>query len=236
MIVVWVEVSTFWNINTEWWRVVITGQQIVRIVDETWVMGIGLRQIWWPDTLIGVLSLMDSHVWWPHSIVNNSLSAIPFLEEVTSVFLMCWMHFWEVNHLLHKLVLIETLVDQKIILLMHGSVTALASSLENFKSSSKGSGVVRIPGLSRWPVTVSVMHTDGVDLLFITLDTVRGTYVISEEPSLRLSLASKERMSSNGSSKCAELRCLLYLVGRIHFFIKKLNNYNMNMHKGIMSH
>lgn len=180
MIVVWVEVSAFWNIDTERWGVVITGQQIVRVVDETWVMGVCLGQIWWPDTLIGVLSLMDSHVWWPHSIVDNSLSAVPLLEEVTSVFLMCWMHFWEVNHLLHELVLIETLVDQEIILLMHGSVTALASSLENFESSSKGSGVVSIPCLGGWPVTVSVMHTDGVDLLFVTLDTVWSTDIISE--------------------------------------------------------
>jgi len=39
MIIVWVEVSTFWDIKTERWIVMITGQKIVRIVDQTWVMG-----------------------------------------------------------------------------------------------------------------------------------------------------------------------------------------------------
>lgn len=34
----------------------------------------------------------------------------------------------------------------------------------------------------RWPVRVTVMHTNGVDLLFVTLDTVWGTNVVSEEP------------------------------------------------------
>jgi hypothetical protein len=33
-------------------------------------------------------------------------------------------------------------------------------------------------------VVVAVMHTNGVDLLFITLDTVWGTNVVSEKPSL----------------------------------------------------
>ena len=39
---------------------------------------------------------------------------------------------------------------------------------------------------------MSVMHTNGVDLLFITLDTMRGTNVISEKPGLCLRLSSEE--------------------------------------------
>jgi hypothetical protein len=31
---------------------------------------------------------------------------------------------------------------------------------------------------------VSVMHTDGVDLLFVTFDTVGGTNVVTEKPCL----------------------------------------------------
>jgi len=33
-------------------------------------------------------------------------------------------------------------------------------------------------------VVVSVVHTNGVDLLFVTLDTVGGTNVVTEEPRL----------------------------------------------------
>jgi len=47
-------------------------------------------------------------------------------------------------------------------------------------------------------VTVTVVHTNGVNLLFITLDTVRGTNVISEKPSLRLLLTIEQGTVSNG--------------------------------------
>jgi len=39
VIVVRVEVSTFWDIVTEWRVVVVTGQQVVRVVDQTWREG-----------------------------------------------------------------------------------------------------------------------------------------------------------------------------------------------------
>jgi len=68
---------------------------------------------------------------------------------------------------------------------MDSSVATLASSLEDLEASSESSGVVSVPGFLRWPVGVTVMHTNGVDLLFVTLDTVWCTDIISEEPSLR---------------------------------------------------
>ena len=126
---------------------------------------------------------MHSHVWWPHSVVDHSLSVIPLLEEVTSVFLMTWVNLWQVDHLFGELSLLETLVDQEIVLLMHSTVASLASSLENLEASSESGRVVGVPGDLRWPVAVTVMHTNGVDLLFITLDTVWGSDIISEEPS-----------------------------------------------------
>lgn len=87
--------------------------------------------------MIGVLGLMDSHVWCPHSIVNDSLSEVPLLEEVTSIFLMTWMNLWEIDHLIHELSLLESLVNQKIVFLMHGTMAALASSLEDLETSSQ---------------------------------------------------------------------------------------------------
>lgn len=41
-----------------------------------------------------------------------------------------------------------------------------------------------VPGDVRWEVVVTVVHTNGVDLLFVTLDTVWGTNVVTEQPSL----------------------------------------------------
>ena len=54
---------------------------------------------------------MDSHIWRPHSVVDDSLSEVPFLEEITSVLLMSWVNLWEEDHLLHELGLLETLVN-----------------------------------------------------------------------------------------------------------------------------
>lgn len=103
---------------------------------------------------------MHSHVWWPHSVVDDSLSVVPLLEEITSILLMTWMNLGEVDHLLGKLSLSETLVHQKIVFLMHGSVATLASSLENLEASSKSGRVVGVPGDLGWPVRVTVMHTN----------------------------------------------------------------------------
>ena len=46
--------------------------------------------------------------------------------------------------------------------------------------------VVRVPSDVAWEVVVAVVHTHRVDLLFVALDTVRSTNVITEEPSLVL--------------------------------------------------
>jgi hypothetical protein len=137
VIVVWVEISTFWDIKTERWIVVISSHQVVRVVDETWRVRKSLGKIWWPDTHIGVLSLMHSHVWRPHSIMDNSLSVIPLLEEITSVFLMTWMDLREIDHLIGEFSLFETLVYQEIVFLMDSSMATLASSLEDLETSSQ---------------------------------------------------------------------------------------------------
>ena len=99
VIVVWVEVATLWNIKTEWWGVVVTSQQVVWIVGETRLHVTCLGQIWWPDTLVSVLGLMDGHVWWPDAVVNFTLSEVPLLEVIRAVLLMTWMDLWQVDHL-----------------------------------------------------------------------------------------------------------------------------------------
>ena len=79
---------------------------------------------------------MDSHVWWPDSVRDLSLAVVPLLEEVRSVLLVTWMDLWKIDHFLDKLSLLETLVDEEIIFLMHGSVASLAGSREDLESSS----------------------------------------------------------------------------------------------------
>ena len=53
----------------------------------------------------------------------------------------------------------------------------------------------------RWEVIVSVVHTDRVDLLFVTLDTVWGTNVISEKPGLRVLTLSCKSVGGTSSQE-----------------------------------
>jgi len=180
VIVVWVEVSSLWHINTLGWVVVVSSQQVVWVVDDTWRVSGGLGKFWWPDSKVGILGLMDSHVWWPDSIMNDSLSIVPLLEVISSLLLVTWMDLWQVNHLTHQFSLDESLVNQKIVLLMHSSVASLASSLENLESSSQSGRVEGVPVDLAGPVGVAVVPSDGVDLFFVTLDSVWSSDVVSE--------------------------------------------------------
>lgn len=112
-------------------------QQVVGVVRETRLMGGGLGELWRPDTLVGVLGLMDSHVWWPDSIMDLSLTEVPLLEVVTSVLLMGWVNLGEIDHLAAELNLGETFLDEQIVFLMHSSVAALAGSAEDFETSAQ---------------------------------------------------------------------------------------------------
>ena len=80
---------------------------------------------------------MDSEVWWPDSVMNDSLSVIPFLEVITSVLLVSGMDLGSEDHFVHKLSLLETLVNQEIVFLMHGTMATLARSLEDLESTSQ---------------------------------------------------------------------------------------------------
>jgi hypothetical protein len=101
---------------------------------------------------------------------------------------------------------------------MHGSVATLASSLEDLESSSESLRVVSVPADLGWPVAVTVMHTNGVDLLFVTLDTVWGTNIVSEKPgvsgllSIENWVIGQYNLSvSNCISECGELVLSLLL-------------------------
>lgn len=80
---------------------------------------------------------MDSKIGWPDPIMDLPLPIIPLLEVVTSVLLMSGMNLGKVDHLLLQLHLSESLVDDQVILLMHGSMASLAGSTEDFEASSQ---------------------------------------------------------------------------------------------------
>ena len=67
--------------------------------------------------------------------MDLALSEIPFLEVITSILLMSGVDLGGKNHFRCKFSLLETLIYEKIVFLMHSSVTALTRSLENLKSS-----------------------------------------------------------------------------------------------------
>ena len=45
-------------------------------------------------------------------------------------------------------------------------------------------GVKGLPGLVSGPLTVAVVHADGVNLFFVTFDAVWSANVVSEDPGL----------------------------------------------------
>lgn len=92
--------------------------------------------------------------------MDNSLSVVPFLEEISLMFLMSRVDARSIHHELHQFSLFEALLDKQVIFLMNGSMAALAHSLEDFESSPKSSRVVGAHCDFVCPVQVSMMHTD----------------------------------------------------------------------------
>ena len=126
---------------TKRWVIVIASEQVVWVVNQPWRVGVCLWELRWPYSLISIFSLMHSEIWRPNSVMNNSLSKVPFLEVVSSVFLMSWMNFWSEDHFAHKFSLLETLINKQVIFLMHSSMTTLAWPLEYFKSSPQSKDI-----------------------------------------------------------------------------------------------
>jgi hypothetical protein len=111
VIVVGVEVTTLGHIETEWWRIMIASEQVVGVVGDTRLHSTSLGQLGRPDTLIGVLGLMDGHVGWPDSVLNLTLSEVPLLEVVGTILLMTGVDLGQVNHLGSEFDLGETFVN-----------------------------------------------------------------------------------------------------------------------------
>ena len=137
VIEVGVEVAALRDIEAEGRRVMVASQEVVRVVRETGLMGTSLGELRRPDTHVGVLCLMNSSIWRPDAVVDLALTLIPLLEEVTTVLLMGGVNLGKVNHLLLEFSLLETLINEEIVLLMHGAVAALARTGEDLEAATE---------------------------------------------------------------------------------------------------
>lgn len=128
MIVVRVEVLSFWDISANRRLVAISCHQIINKVINSRVESISGCEIFGPQTSISVFSLMDSEIWRPNSVMNNSLSIVPLLEIIAFILLMSWVEFLKENHFINQFSLRESLINHNIILFMNESVTSCANS------------------------------------------------------------------------------------------------------------
>jgi len=112
MVIVGVEVAALGNVETEGSVVMVTSQQVVRVVNQTGLVSVGLRELRGPHTIVGILGLMHGEVGCPDSVMDHTLSEVPLLEVITSVLLMGRVDLGSENHAVHELSLLETLIDQ----------------------------------------------------------------------------------------------------------------------------
>lgn len=116
VIIVRVEVFTLGDIDTIRGLVVITGQDVEDVVDTTWSES-NLGQIDGPDTVVGVFTLILREIRRIDSVVNVSISFIPFLVVVLLVMVMGRMD-GEVANKGSQFQLFVGLIQQGIVLLV----------------------------------------------------------------------------------------------------------------------
>jgi len=129
-----VEVFTLGDINTIRSLVVITGQEVIDIVNTSGSK-FDLRQINGPDTTVSVLSLILRVVGRVDSIVGKSVSVIPFLVVVLLEMMMGGMD-GEVADEGSEFKLFVGLVEQDIVFLEDHTVTVGTVSSEDEETSS----------------------------------------------------------------------------------------------------
>ena len=135
VIEVGVEITTFWHVETKWRIIVVACQQVVGIVRETGRHLTDLGELWRPDAQVGTLRFVHSLVWRPNSVMDDALAIVPLLEEVTAMLLVGRVKSRQELHEFSQLLLLETLVHEEVIFLMHSAVAALARSRKYFEAS-----------------------------------------------------------------------------------------------------
>jgi hypothetical protein len=180
MIIVRVEVFTLGDIDTIRRLVVVTGQDVEDIVDTTRSES-NLGQIDGPDTVVGVFTLILREIGRIDSVVNVSISFIPFLIVVLLVMVMGRVD-GEVGNKGSQFQLFVGLIQQGIVLLVDHTVTIGTVSSKDQETSSDTGTIVSTEESELRPVEMTVMGTDFSNHFFVTLNTPMGTDIISVHP------------------------------------------------------
>lgn len=83
-----IEVFSLWNVHSIWGFEMIAGHDIVDVVDSSWSES-DFEEISWPDSTVGVFSLILGIIWSVNVIMNISVSFIPLLIIILLEVLMC---------------------------------------------------------------------------------------------------------------------------------------------------
>ena len=116
-----IEVLSLRDINTIGGLVVIASEDVVDVVDSSWSKP-NLREIGWPHSSVGILSLINRVVGGIYPVVDDSVSILPLLVVVLLEVVMGWVDTKHRHHI-GQLYLSVGLVQQSVILLVEHAMT-----------------------------------------------------------------------------------------------------------------
>lgn len=90
VIEIWVEVFSLGDISSEWSLIVVSSGDVIDVVNTTWSHS-DLGEISWPNSSVGVLSLILGVIGSIDMIGDNSVSFIPLLVVVLFEVLVSWV-------------------------------------------------------------------------------------------------------------------------------------------------
>lgn len=193
-----VEVLSLGDISSEWSLVVISGGDIIDVVDTTWSHS-DLGEISWPDSSVSVLGLILRVVRSIDVIGDDSISFIPLLVVVLLEVLVGWVDSEALGNDGGQFELFVGLVQQDVVLLIEHTVTVSTVSGKDHESSSDRTTIEGSQEVELRPAHVSSVSSDFTDLFFVTLDTPEGSDIVSVNETLRLLLSLREGKSNDSS-------------------------------------
>lgn len=182
MVEVGVEVLSFGDIDSSRVLVLVSGQNVVDVVDLTRPHP-NLGEVCGPHSPIGVLGLLLRDVDGVDTVLDLSISLGPLLVVVLLEVVVGRTDGEHGDHV-GEFELVVGLVEQYVVLLVHDSVAIGAVLGEDLEASTDGPSVVVAPESELGPLHVSVVGSHLGHLLLVSLDTPPGTDVVPVEPGL----------------------------------------------------
>lgn len=184
MIEIGVKVLTLWHVHTIRWLEMVTGQDVIDVINTT-ASHPNLTEVCGPDSTVSVFSLVLREVWWVHTVFNTSVSFVPFLVVVLLVVVMGWVNGEHGDHF-GELELLVASVEDLVVFGVDVAVAVTAVFGEDLETTPDGACVILTHELELRPVMVTVVSTDFGNLFLVSFDTPEGTDVVSEEPEVGL--------------------------------------------------